>query len=724
MTAPPAPPADVALDAGEDDDHVVDLMRVMGLPTAFSSTKRSHPQPHPPSDVGPPSSPLPPSPGADATVDGRRKKKKTKRGNKASARSTRSVVHVDYYDNPSHVVDGPADAVPPPRATGGAQSVEGGVTLDTKSEESKEQIEGRSTVPIIADAAVEHGSTEDDLTASAPAEGEGWDQLMDEADSDAPSLYPLGYARFADSLDTAAVDDDSAVEDAGADIDADADGDATPSSLPPFGDGEGEEEEEHLDDYGLLQGEVLEGEDCTHHDPIDIDHHYRGLPMGISKRIRLSDEPLPASPSPGVEVDEEGRVKPYPEPEKEVAKELTEPTEGNDAPEELPANVPVPLPSSPPSQPSTAPDIPAFPVPPPLLSLIPGTHPPPSRLPPMSARATHSQVITGIDATSFVPPSTTSHLRGLPRQNRRVVFTDDSPADGVVVEDARVAPPPPHVEREKKAMQEEQSQELPFASPPVPSLQSFIALFPPPPLPHPVDRSASALQADPNMSSAIDLKYFAQRYRLFSLYDRGVRLDATAWFSVTLERIALHQAHRIALAFATSHPPLTVIDAFAGVGGNAIAFARHPRVGRVIAVECDGVRMEMARHNAEVYGVGDKVEWVEGRWEEVRARLMGDVVFLAPPWGGVGYSERYHVSEVDVEGGGAALVEGCREVVGVDGAVALNLPRNVDEAEVVALGGGRPVEVEYNQCNGKCKTITAYFGPLVRREADTSGHWA
>ena len=39
-------------------------------------------------------------------------------------------------------------------------------------------------------------------------------------------------------------------------------------------------------------------------------------------------------------------------------------------------------------------------------------------------------------------------------------------------------------------------------------------------------------------------KYWAQRYRLFSLYDEGVRLDPESWYSVTPEKIAQHIAER------------------------------------------------------------------------------------------------------------------------------------------------------------------------------------
>lgn len=62
-------------------------------------------------------------------------------------------------------------------------------------------------------------------------------------------------------------------------------------------------------------------------------------------------------------------------------------------------------------------------------------------------------------------------------------------------------------------------------------------------------------------------KYWFQRYDLFSKYDVGIKLDEEGWFSVTPEEIAASQARRFAGAG-------VVIDAFAGVGGNAIQFAK------------------------------------------------------------------------------------------------------------------------------------------------------
>jgi trimethylguanosine synthase len=61
-------------------------------------------------------------------------------------------------------------------------------------------------------------------------------------------------------------------------------------------------------------------------------------------------------------------------------------------------------------------------------------------------------------------------------------------------------------------------------------------------------------------------KYWFQRYDLFSRYDEGIEMDEEGWYSVTPEEIAIRHAQRCGNGI--------VIDCFAGVGGNAIQFAK------------------------------------------------------------------------------------------------------------------------------------------------------
>ncbi|KAK0547670.1 putative diacylglycerol O-acyltransferase tgs1 [Tilletia horrida] len=152
-------------------------------------------------------------------------------------------------------------------------------------------------------------------------------------------------------------------------------------------------------------------------------------------------------------------------------------------------------------------------------------------------------------------------------------------------------------------------------------------------------------------------KYWYGRYDLFSLYDSGISLDEASWYSVTPESVAARIAERC-----RCH---TILDAFGGAGGNAIQFAKVCE--RVVAVEIDPVKVELARHNAKIYGVEDRITFLTGdirdfarahrRAHGGSALLNGDakgaglkqedwqgaekfdfdVVFLSPPWGGPAY---------------------------------------------------------------------------------------
>ena len=57
----------------------------------------------------------------------------------------------------------------------------------------------------------------------------------------------------------------------------------------------------------------------------------------------------------------------------------------------------------------------------------------------------------------------------------------------------------------------------------------------------------------------------------------------------------------------------------------------------MIAVDIDPVKVELARHNAAVYGVEDRIEFIVGDYLKVAPTLKADVVFLSPPWGGPQY---------------------------------------------------------------------------------------
>ena len=101
-------------------------------------------------------------------------------------------------------------------------------------------------------------------------------------------------------------------------------------------------------------------------------------------------------------------------------------------------------------------------------------------------------------------------------------------------------------------------------------------------------------------------------------------MDEESWYSVTPEKIAKHIADVCRCGL--------VVDAFCGVGGNAIQFART--CDRVIAIDIDSNKIKMARNNARVYGVEAKIEFIVGDFFSIAPKLVADAIFLSPPWGG------------------------------------------------------------------------------------------
>lgn len=57
----------------------------------------------------------------------------------------------------------------------------------------------------------------------------------------------------------------------------------------------------------------------------------------------------------------------------------------------------------------------------------------------------------------------------------------------------------------------------------------------------------------------------------------------------------------------------------------------------VLAIDINAERLNLAQHNARVYNVADKIEFIQGDFLQLAPRLRGDVVFLSPPWGGPEY---------------------------------------------------------------------------------------
>ena len=166
----------------------------------------------------------------------------------------------------------------------------------------------------------------------------------------------------------------------------------------------------------------------------------------------------------------------------------------------------------------------------------------------------------------------------------------------------------------------------------------------------------------------------------------------------------------------------------------------------VIAIDISPVRLACARANAKVYGVEDRItfiqadytEWAKARAAEGEAQI--DVVFLSPPWGGIDYQDDNDDPDISILPGdpvsgaagsaphpktgyasyplsrlaplhGKELFDLSRKLTKN---VAYFLPRNLNVAEAARLApAGEKVEVEEAWMGSKLKALTVYYGDLV-----------
>ena len=239
------------------------------------------------------------------------------------------------------------------------------------------------------------------------------------------------------------------------------------------------------------------------------------------------------------------------------------------------------------------------------------------------------------------------------------------------------------------------------------------------------------------------VRYFSQRYSIFSWYDEGVYMTDDAWFGVTPEPVAkcvslmlLRMTDRydfkLLLIFPLSQiandmydieeSKTTLVDMFAGAGGNVIAFALSGRWERIIAVEKDAATLACAQNNAEVYGVapgaitwinGDSFEYLDklvNRPKELHEALQVDcgatVVFASPPWGGPGYrtDEVFDLYTMQPYGLGQL-----HQAAGpMDH--ALYLPRTSDIRQIAKLvPKGQKIDVVQYCMEGASKAMVAYI---------------
>lgn len=160
---------------------------------------------------------------------------------------------------------------------------------------------------------------------------------------------------------------------------------------------------------------------------------------------------------------------------------------------------------------------------------------------------------------------------------------------------------------------------------------------------------------------------------IFSRVHAGVEWDEEGRYSATPEALAMEVARGARGV---------VVDGTTGIGCMAIAYARQRGVSHVVAVDADAQRLAMARHNAEIYGIGHRISFRHERLEHCLDALWADLLVVDPPWGGRAYNRhRVTLEDLDATRTGLPLTP---IIAAWPGALLLKLPRSFDVATLPA----------------------------------------
>ncbi|XP_060858007.1 uncharacterized protein LOC132935463 isoform X1 [Metopolophium dirhodum] len=200
-------------------------------------------------------------------------------------------------------------------------------------------------------------------------------------------------------------------------------------------------------------------------------------------------------------------------------------------------------------------------------------------------------------------------------------------------------------------------------------------------------------------------RYWTMRHMLFSKFEHGILLDDESFYSVCPEILSYHIAKRCKNDIA--------LDPFCGAGGNIIQLAFTSNL--VIAVDIDPYKIKLARNNAEIYGVADKIEFIVGNFFEICSMLKADVICMSPPWGGPEYviNDSFSIASMckNYRFGGFTIFD---IVKNISPSIAFHMPKttNIFECLWLARFLGK-VEIQQNIINHKLNSITAFYGDFI-----------
>jgi len=211
------------------------------------------------------------------------------------------------------------------------------------------------------------------------------------------------------------------------------------------------------------------------------------------------------------------------------------------------------------------------------------------------------------------------------------------------------------------------------------------------------DKAEEGSSQEPSPEVPCPLGPSLQKYwNRLSPKEREMQLDAEALYSLVVQEVGMEVARLT--------PGEHVVDAFCGAGGNAIAFARAGK--RVTAIELDEKRLDMARFNADLFGVSKLITFIHGDSLKYLNDIEAPTLYFAPPWGGPEYSKLEHFTlGCFSPDGNEILTRGFSSKRNV----VMQVPRNFDLNELKNFGRNFFTHYDRLASTGEHLSYTLFF---------------
>lgn len=176
--------------------------------------------------------------------------------------------------------------------------------------------------------------------------------------------------------------------------------------------------------------------------------------------------------------------------------------------------------------------------------------------------------------------------------------------------------------------------------------------------------------------------YWDVRDRLFSRFDDGVKFDKEGLYSAKPEKSAQGIADLI--------KGNIIVDAFGGIGGSSIAFALSGK--EVFYVDTNPVRLKYAKHNAKLYEVSDKIEFILGNCLDMVPQLNYDSLYCDPPWVGEEFFTDRRIIPRKLTNNGKKLITLAKNAKSL---IGFTVPNNFDYNQILSFENDFYVKTDF-----------------------------